>query len=412
MHRGRRSGSRAVIMKLLRRKFLHLAAGAATLPSLSVAASADDYPTRPVKIVVGFAAGGAVDIVSRLIGQWLSERIGQQCVVENRPGAGNNIATEYVLKSDPDGYTLLLTNPTNAINATYYETLPYDFIRDSAPVAGIMRVPNVMEVSPLLSANTVPEFIALAKANPGKLAYATGGNGTSVHMSAELFKLMTETDILNVTYRGLALAYTDLMTNRVQVTFDNLPGSIGFIRQGKLRALAVTTTARSPALPDLPALAEFISGYEASAWYGVLADVHSREKLIDLITLGKAKLADARHIEAGDVAVLEHDAAGGRRNFAGQHLEERAFAGAVETDDATQFAAPHREVNAVVGNDAAVTLAQTEGFKDHLAGACSRPPLRWCELDDRRALGHDAARSGQIRRLRLVCRARWLGATA
>src|SRR6516164_2942770 len=216
-------------LKLPRRKFLHLAAGAATLPSLSLVASADDYPTRPVKIVVGFAAGGAVDIVARLIAQWLSERIGQQCVVENRPGAGNNIATEYVLKSEPDGYTLLLTNPTNAINATYYENLPYNFIRDSAPVASIMRVPNVMEVSPLLSAKTVPEFIELVKANPGKLAYATGGNGTSVHMSAELFKLMTSTDILNVTYRGLALAYTDLMMNRVQVTFDNLPGSIGFI---------------------------------------------------------------------------------------------------------------------------------------------------------------------------------------
>ena len=258
-------------MKLPRRKFLQVAAGAAALPSLSLVAAANDYPTRPVKIVVGFAAGGAVDIVARLIAQWLSERIGQQCVVENRPGAGNNIATEYVLKSEPDGYTLLLTNPTNAINATYYENLPYDFLRDSASVAGIMRVPNVMEVSPLLSATTVPEFVALAKANPGKLAYATGGNGTSVHMSAELFKLMTETDILNVTYRGLALAYTDLMTNRVQVTFDNLPGSIGFIRQGKLRALAVTTTARSPALPDIPALAEFIPGYEASAWYGVIS---------------------------------------------------------------------------------------------------------------------------------------------
>jgi tripartite-type tricarboxylate transporter receptor subunit TctC len=215
-------------MKLPRRKFLHVAASAAALPSLSLIAAAGDYPTRPIKIVVGFAAGGAVDIVARLIAQWLSERIGQQCVVENRPGAGNNIATEYVLKSEPDGYTLLLANPTNAINATYFENLPYDFLRDSAPVAGIMRVPNVMEVSPLLSGTTVPEFVAPAKTNPGKLAYATGGNGTSVHMSAELFKLMTNTDILNVTYRGLALAYTDLMTNRVQVTFDNLPGSIGF----------------------------------------------------------------------------------------------------------------------------------------------------------------------------------------
>src|SRR6516162_9682856 len=247
-------------MKLPRRKFLHLAAGAATLPSPSVAASADDYPTRPVKIVVGFAAGGAVDIVARLIGQWLSERIGQQCVVENRP------------------------------------------------VAGIMRVPNVMEVSPLLSANSVPEFIALAKANPGKLAYATGGNGTSVHMSAELFKLMTETDILNVTYRRLALAYTDLMTNRVQVTFDNLPGSIGFIRQGKLRALAVTTTARSPALPDLPALAEFIPGYEASAWYGVSAPRNTPQAVIGKLNKEiNAGLADpalqARLVDLGGMIV-------------------------------------------------------------------------------------------------------------
>jgi tripartite-type tricarboxylate transporter receptor subunit TctC len=295
-------------MKLPRRKFLHLAAGAATLPGPSPAASADNYPTRPVKIVVGFAAGGAVDIVARLIAQWLSDRVGQQCVVENRPGAGNNLATEYVLKSDPDGYTLLLTNPTNAINATYYENLPYNFIRDSAPVAGIMRVPNVMEVSPLVSATTVPEFIALAKANPGKLAYATGGNGTSVHMSAELFKLMTKTDILNVTYRGLALAYTDLMTNRVQVTFDNLPGSIGFIRQGKLRALAVTTTARSPALPDVPALAEFIPGYEASAWYGVSAPRNTPQAVIGKLNKEiNAGLADpalqARFVDLGGMIV-------------------------------------------------------------------------------------------------------------
>jgi tripartite-type tricarboxylate transporter receptor subunit TctC len=295
-------------MKLPRRKFLHVAAVAAALPSLSLVAAADEYPTRPVKIVVGFAAGGAVDIVARLIAQWLSERFGQQCVVENRPGAGNNIATEYVLKSEPDGYTLLLTNPTNAINATYYENLPYDFLRDSAPVAGIMRVPNVMEVSPLLSATTLPEFVALAKANPGKLAYATGGNGTSVHMSAELFKLMTKTDILNVTYRGLALAYTDLMTNRVQVTFDNLPGSIGFIRQGKLRALAVTTTARSPALPDIPALAEFIPGYEASAWYGVSAPRNTPQAVIGKLNKEiNAGLADpalqARLVDLGGMIV-------------------------------------------------------------------------------------------------------------
>jgi len=305
---GTGSGPWGMMMRFPRRKFLHLAAGAATLPSLSLVASADVYPTRPIKIVVGFAAGGAVDIVARLIGQWLSDRIGQQCVVENRPGAGNNIATEYVLKSEPDGYTLLLTNPTNAINATYYENLPYDFIRDSAPVAGIMRVPNVMEVSPLLSAKTVPEFIALVKANPGKLAYATGGNGTSVHMSAELFKLMTETDILNVTYRGLALAYTDLMTNRVQVTFDNLPGSIGFIRQGKLRALAVTTTTRSPSLPDIPALAEFIPGYEASAFYGVSAPRKTPQAVIGKLNKEiNAGLSDpalqARLVDLGGIIV-------------------------------------------------------------------------------------------------------------
>jgi tripartite-type tricarboxylate transporter receptor subunit TctC len=297
-----------VILKLPRRNFLRLAVGAATLPSLSFVASAEDYPARPIRIIVGFAAGGAVDIVARLIAQWLSERIGQQCVVENRPGGGNNTATEYVLRSDPDGYTLLLTNPTNAINGTYYENLRYDFIRDSAPVASIMRVPNVMEVSPLLSAKTVPEFIALAKANPGKLAYATGGNGTSVHMSAELFKLMTKTDILNVTYRGLALAYTDLMMNRVQVTFDNLPGSIGFIRQGKLRALAITTTTRSPALPGIPTLSEFIPGYEASAWYGVSAPRNTPEAVIGKLNKEiNAGLADpalqARLVDLGGMIV-------------------------------------------------------------------------------------------------------------
>jgi tripartite-type tricarboxylate transporter receptor subunit TctC len=195
----------------------------------------------------------------------------QQIIVENRPGAGNNIAIENVLKSDTDGYTLLLTNPTNGINATFYEKLPYDFIRGSAPVAGIMRVPNIMVVSPLVPAKTVPEFIELAKANPGKLSYASGGNGTSVHISAELFKAMTKTDILNATYRGLAGAYSDLITNQVQVAFDNLPGSIGFVRDGTLRALAVTSTTRSAALPDIPTVGDFVPGYEASAWYGISA---------------------------------------------------------------------------------------------------------------------------------------------
>jgi tripartite-type tricarboxylate transporter receptor subunit TctC len=277
-------------MKLRRRQFLHLVACSAALPALSRVASALDYPTRPVRILVGFSAGGAVDLVARLTAQWLSDRLGQQFIVENRPGAGNNIATDLVLKSDPDGYTLLLTNPTNAINATYYENLPYDFIRDSAPVAGIMRVPNIMEVSPLVPAKTVPEFVALAKANPGKLTYASGGNGTSVHMSAELFKAMTKTDILNVTYRGLALAYPDLMANRVQVTFDNLPGSIGFVRDGRLRALAVTTTTRSAALPDVPTIGEFVPGYEASAWYGISAPRNTPDAVLNILN---------REIDAG-----------------------------------------------------------------------------------------------------------------
>jgi len=274
---------------------LKTAAALAALPALPRIAAAQNYPSRPVKIVAGFSAGGAVDLLARLMAQWLSDRLGQQFIVENRPGAGNNIATDYVLKSNPDGYTLLLTNPTNAINATYYQGLPYDFIRDSAPVAGIMRAPNIMEISPLLPVKTVPEFIALAKASPGKLTYASSGNGSSVHMSAELFKSMTKTDILNVTYRGLAAGgYTDLMTNRVQVVFDNLPGSIGFVREGKLRALAVTTATRTPALPDVPTVGEFVPGYEASVWYGISAPKGTPGPLIDLLN-GQinAGLADA-----------------------------------------------------------------------------------------------------------------------
>jgi len=278
-----------------RRSFLRLGAAAAALPLVARRAAAQAYPSRPVKIVAGFAAGGAVDLVARLMAQWLSDRLGQQFIVENRPGAGNNIATEYVLKSEADGYTLLLANPTNAINATFYDTLLYDFIRDSAPVGGIMRVPNIMVVSPLLAVETVPEFIELAKANPGKLSYASSGNGTSVHMSAELFKAMTKTDILNVTYRGLAAGgYTDLMTNRVQVTFDNLPGSLGFVREGKLRALAVTTTTRSAALPDIPTVAEFVPGYEASAWYGITAPRNTPDAVVAVLNKEiNAGLADA-----------------------------------------------------------------------------------------------------------------------
>jgi tripartite-type tricarboxylate transporter receptor subunit TctC len=283
-------------MKLLRRQFLHLAAGAAALPALPRIAQAQTYPTRPVRILVGFSAGGAVDIIARLIGEWLSERLRQQVFVDDRPGAANNIATEVMINSAPDGHTLLLTNPTNAINATFYERLPYDFLRDSDPVAGIMRVPNIMVVGPSVPANTVPEFIAYAKANPGKVYYASGGSGTSVHMSAELFKAMTNIELLNVTYRGMAGGgYTDLMTGRVQVAFDNLPGSIGYVRVGKLRALAVTTATRSEALPDVPSIAEFVPGYEASAWYGLSAPKNTPIEIVDRLNKEvNAGLADPK----------------------------------------------------------------------------------------------------------------------
>jgi len=259
-------------MKLPRRKFLRLAAFAATLPAVSRGALALDYPSRPVKILAGFPAGGAVDVVARLIGDWLSQRLGGQFFVENRAGAANNIATEDMIRSPADGYTLLLTNPTNAINATFYAHLNYDFLRDSDPVAGIMRVPNVMVVGTSVPAKTVAEFIAYAKANAGKVYYASPGNGTSPHMSAELFKLMSHVPLLNITYRGMnGGAYTDLLSGRVQVAFDNLPGSIGYIRAGQFRALGVTTAARSRALPDVPSISEFLPGYEVSAFYGLSA---------------------------------------------------------------------------------------------------------------------------------------------
>jgi tripartite-type tricarboxylate transporter receptor subunit TctC len=254
------------------------------LPVLSRMAWAQAYPIRPVKLIVGFAAGGSVDLVARIIGQWLSERLGQQVFIENKPGAGTNIATETVVKAAADGYTLLFASPSNAINATLYDKLNFDFIRDIAPVAGIMRVPNLMEVSPSLPAATVNEFIAYAKANPGAVSYASPGNGTSVHMSAELFKAMTGTDLVNVTYRGFgAGGYTDLMSGRVQVTFDNLPGSIELVRAGKLRALAVTTATRSEALPSVPTVGDSVPGYEASAWYGIGAPRNTPSEMIERV---------------------------------------------------------------------------------------------------------------------------------
>jgi tripartite-type tricarboxylate transporter receptor subunit TctC len=274
-------------MRLPRRKFLQLAGGAAALPAVSRGVFAADYPSRPVKIIVGFPAGGAVDVVARLIADWLSRRLNGQFVVENRPGAANNIGTEDMIRSPADGYTLLLTNPTNAINATYYAHLNYNFLHDSDPVAGIMRVPNVLVVGAAIPVHSVPEFITYAKANASKLYYASPGNGTSPHMSMEMFELMAHITLNNITYRGMnGGAYADLLSGRVQAAFDNLPGSIGFIRNGQFRPLGVTTTVRSDALPDVPSIAEFLPGYEVSAFYGLNAPRGTPPEVIG--TLNKA----------------------------------------------------------------------------------------------------------------------------
>jgi tripartite-type tricarboxylate transporter receptor subunit TctC len=246
--------------ELPRRRFLHLAAGAAAVPATSRIVMAQAYPARPVRIIVGFAAGGSSDIAARLMGQWLSERLGQQFVIENRTGAGSNIAAEVVVRAPPDGYTLLLGGTPNAINATLYNKLNFDFIRDIAPVAGIARTPDVMVVNPSFPAKTVPEFIAYAKANPGKINMASGGNGTADHMSGELFKMMADVNMVHVPYRGAAPALTDLLGGQVQVFFGTTPTTIEHIRAGKLRALAVTTTKRSEALPEIPTVGEFVPG--------------------------------------------------------------------------------------------------------------------------------------------------------
>jgi tripartite-type tricarboxylate transporter receptor subunit TctC len=256
-------------MKLPRRTFLQLAASAAAFSAVSRIAWAQTYPTRPVRIVVGFPPGGGTDITARLIGQWLSERLGQPFIIENRPGAGSNIATEAVVRAPADGYTLLLVSTPNAVNATLYEKLNFNFIRDLAPVAGIMVVPVVMVVHPSFPATTVPEFIAYAKANPGKINIASGTIGGPGHVTAELFKMMTGTDMPLVSYRGGGPALTDLLAGQVQVSFLTMPASIEHIRTGKLRALAVTAATRSDALPDIPTVGEFVPGYESTTWYGV-----------------------------------------------------------------------------------------------------------------------------------------------
>ena len=289
-------------MSLPRRRFLKLTAGAAALALVSPIAAAQAYPTRPVRIIVGFASGGTLDIIARLLGQWLSERFGQPFVVENRPGAGGNIGTEAVVRAPPDGYTLLLVGSPNMINATLYEKLNFNFIRDIAPVASTDRVPLVMEVNPAFPAKSVPEFIAYTKANPGKINMASAGTGTGQHVAGELFKMMAGVDMTHVPYRSAGPALTDLIGGQVQVMFDGLPASIEHIRAGRLRALAVTTATRLEALPDISTVGDFVPGYEASAVHGLGAPKNTPAEIVDSLNKAinsalaesktKARLAD------------------------------------------------------------------------------------------------------------------------
>jgi tripartite-type tricarboxylate transporter receptor subunit TctC len=282
-------------MKLARRQFLHLAAGAVALPAISHVARAETYPARPVRLLVGFAPGGATDTTARLMGQWLSERLGQQFIVENRVGAGTNIATEAVVRSAPDGYTLLTVTASNAINATLYEKLNFNFMRDMVPVAGIIQYPNVVEINKDLPVKDIPEFIAYAKANPGKLSMASGGVGSSQHLAGELFKMMTGTDITHVPYRGGAPALIDLVGGRVQCRFGVLPESIALIKEGKIRALAVTTKTRNEYLPDIPSVNDFVPGYEASSVQGIAAPKGTPPDIIERLNKEvNAGLADSK----------------------------------------------------------------------------------------------------------------------
>jgi tripartite-type tricarboxylate transporter receptor subunit TctC len=280
-------------MKLPRRKFLHVAAGAAALPVLPRVASALDYPTRPVHLLVGFAAGGPLDTSARLIGQWLSERLGQPFVIENRPGAGSNLATEIVARAPPDGYTLLEASAANAWNAALYDNLSFNFIRDIALVAGVRRAAGVMEVHPSVPVRTVPEFIAYAKANPGKINMATGGAGSAPHLYGELFKMMAGVDLVTVNYRGSAPALPDLIAGQVQVMFDVVISSIGHIRAGKLRPLGVTTAGRLEVLPDVPPISDYLPGYEASSWDGIGAPANTPPEIVGILNKQvNAALAD------------------------------------------------------------------------------------------------------------------------
>jgi tripartite-type tricarboxylate transporter receptor subunit TctC len=289
-------------MKRPRRRFLHLAVGAATLPAAMRMARAQSYPTRPVRIVVGFTAGGSTDIGARLIGQWLQERLGQSFVIENRPGAGTNIATESVVRAAPDGHTLLMVGPSSAVNATLYDKLNFVFLRDIAPVASMIRQPQIMLANPSLAAKTVPEFIAYAKDNPGKITMASAGIGSTGHLVGELFKMTAGVDLVHVPYRGAGPALTDLLGGQVLLSFAGIAGSIEYVRSGKLRAFAVTTATRAEALPDVPTVGEFVPGFEAGDWLGVGAPRNTPAEIIDRlnkeITAGvadpkiKARFAD------------------------------------------------------------------------------------------------------------------------
>src|SRR5438105_122875 len=283
------------IMKLPRRRFFHLAASAAVLPMVSRIARAQAYPSRPVRFIVSFAAGGPNDVVARIVAQFLSEKTGQQFIVENRTGAGGNIGMASVLGAPPDGYTIGFVAANNAINATLYEKLPFDFIRDSAPVGGMMVLTNVMATHPSVPAKTVAEFITYAKANPGKINFGSGGSGTSIHLAGELFKAMTGIDMVHVPYRGSGPAMTDLLAGRLQVMFDNLPGAIEHIKAGRLRALAVTVGKRWPALPDVPTVGETVHGFETSLWYGIAVPRGTPLEIVDQLNAAlNAVLADPR----------------------------------------------------------------------------------------------------------------------
>jgi len=269
-------------------QLLMLGLGAGSLAAASLLAplstvAAEKYPTRPIHFIAGFPAGGAVDITARVMADWLSNDLGQQVIVENRGGSGGNIGAAAMINSAPDGYTILFDGANNSISTSLYKKLPFDFIRDTAPVAGIMRLTNIMVVPPSLPVKTVADFIALAKAKPGELSFASAGNGTSVHMSGELFKLATAIDIVHVPYRGSAPAYPDLMTGKVHVLFDNLPGSIEFVRSGKLKALGVTVAKRWPGLPDIPAIAETVPGFEAAPWYGISAPKGTPAEVVEIL---------------------------------------------------------------------------------------------------------------------------------